>query len=359
MPGTGNLSPFSLSLHLLCALYIEYSPFLVNASHPDPFFLKQEFAPSDRAALAKHRQLVHDLLAPHSRILQFFSSHYNATRMGNPDMQQIFLRLLDVTLDGVKHATTHPMAREIRFQVVLFGLRVLKTSTTIGAVSQWRLKDRILSAALGWFKSPPRWSFGSNILQLKTELRLLLDVIAALKATSPIGSQPAGNMKSLQPKEQLLLILLESEQAKLVVWIFPVAEPPRSQMVASQPHKNVEVSALTISIMYLTIGNADIYPPKNNLIPLIRTAWAESPSLAIELTKRFQHPRVHREVRWLLLNFPERAVSEPEAIPILLGGALPGDISFQLKVCLNFPTLSLLSGPNFSARTAKPNLVIR
>ena len=166
-------------------------------------------------------------------------------------------------------------------------------------------------------------------------------------------------MKSLQPKEQLLLILLESEQAKLVVWIFPVAEPPRSQMVASQPHKNVEVSALTISIMYLTIGNADIYPPKNNLIPLIRTAWAESPSLAIELTKRFQHPRVHREVRWLLLNFPERAVSEPEAIPILLGGALPGDISFQLKVCLNFPTLSLLSGPNFSARTAKPNLVIR
>lgn len=34
----------------------------------------------------------------------------------------------------------------------------------------------------------------------------------------------------------------------------------------------------------------------------------------------------------MLLTFPEKAVGEPEALPILLGGALPSDISNQLRV---------------------------
>lgn len=35
-----------------------------------------------------------------------------------------------------------------------------------------------------------------------------------------------------------------------------------------------------------------------------------------------------------MMNCPEKAVSEPEALPILLGGALPPDLTFQLKVCV-------------------------
>lgn len=169
--------------------------------------------------------------------MQFLASHYNATLFGSPDSQQIFLRLLDLTLDGVaQRATTHPMAREIRFQIVLFGLKVLKSSTTLGAIAQWRLKDRILSAALSWFKAAPRWSFGSNVLQLKTEIRLLSDVMVALKATSFIGASTIGSIKSLQPREQLLLLLLENEQSKLAVWAYPLAEPP-AQIVAHRPNR--------------------------------------------------------------------------------------------------------------------------
>lgn len=36
----------------------------------------------------------------------------------------------------------------------------------------------------------------------------------------------------------------------------------------------------------------------------------------------------------LLLSFPEKAVSEPEALPILLGGVLPSDVNSQLRVSL-------------------------
>lgn len=201
-----------------------FSPSITN---PDPFLLKQEFAPSDSAALAKRKHIIHNLLAPHSQLLQFLSSHYNATRLGNPDTHHMFLRLLDITLEAVKDAAPHPMAREIRFQVLLLGLRVLRTSTTMGAIAKFRLKDQILSAGLGWFDSPPRWSFGSNMLQLKTEIRLISDLLAALAGNSSIGAQAAGSIKSLAAKEQLLSLLLESEQSRLHVWVRPT-DPSKS-----------------------------------------------------------------------------------------------------------------------------------
>jgi hypothetical protein len=47
---------------------------------------------------------------------------------------------------------------------------------------------------------------------------------------------------------------------------------------------------------------------------------------------RFHSPRIHRDVRWLLLNFPAKALCDPQALPILLGDSLPDDVSFQLKV---------------------------
>jgi hypothetical protein len=68
------------------------------------------------------------------------------------------------------------------------------------------------------------------------------------------------------------------------------------------------------------------------VFPLVRTAWNESPSLAVHLTGRFQYPRIHKEVRWLLLNFTAKAAAEPDALPVLIDGTLPGDVSFQLKV---------------------------
>src|SRR5277367_1691342 len=146
-----------------------------------------EFAPSDREAISKRQQAAHNLLVPHSRLLQFLGSHFNATRFGSPHTQKIFHRLLRITLDGLKHSTGHPLAREIRFQIILFGLKVLRYSTSVSAVVQWRLKDQILSAALSWFSFAPRWSFGGNRLQLKAEMCLMADVAAALQSVRTVG----------------------------------------------------------------------------------------------------------------------------------------------------------------------------
>jgi phosphatidylinositol 4-kinase len=192
--------------------------------HPDPFYVKEEFAPSDRAALSKRQQVAHNLLAPHMRLLQFLGSHFNAARLGSPHTERAFLRLLTITLDGLKHSTGHPLAREIRFQIVLFGLKVLRHSTAIDLPSRYKMKDQILSAALSWFAFAPRWSFGSNRLQLKAETRLLADVSSALRNVAMTTQKPTLLTKSLQAKEALLQALIESELVRLAVWLYPLNE---------------------------------------------------------------------------------------------------------------------------------------
>lgn len=251
------------------------------------------------------------MLAPHTRLLQFLTSHFNATRLGNPHSEKAFLRLLDVTIGNLKNSTGHPLAREVRFQIVLFGLRVLRFSVGLDFHSRCLLKDQILSAGLSWFNFAPRWSFGGNRLQLKAETRLLADVSAALKNIHMIGDKATPLMKSLQAKEALLHTLIDSEQQRLAVWLYPLTEP-REVYPAS-------------------LGRA---PTEAALLGLVRTAWTESPSLAIQLTARFSSPRLLKEVRWLLLNFPDKAISEPEGVQVLLGAALPSDVSFQLKYLL-------------------------
>lgn len=73
------------------------------------------------------------------------------------------------------------------------------------------------------------------------------------------------------------------------------------------------------------------------LLGLVRTAWDQNPSLAVQLVARFPSTRLLNDVRFLVLNFPEKALSEPEAVQLLLGSALPADLSFQLKVCSTIP----------------------
>lgn len=73
----------------------------------------------------------------------------------------------------------------------------------------------------------------------------------------------------------------------------------------------------------------------------------------MELVNRFPFPRLHSEVRWLLLNVPAKAVHEPEALPILLQDRLPSDVNFlQLKVRLFARVSAGLDFPRIDCSTA-------
>ncbi|QSZ35332.1 hypothetical protein DSL72_008202 [Monilinia vaccinii-corymbosi] len=293
--------------------------------HQDPFYIKEEFAPSDRTVLAKKAQAAQNMLAPHMLLLQFLSSHFDATRLGSPHTEKTFLRILNLTLDSLKHSTGHPLAREIRFQIVLYGLRILRHTTTLDFPSKCRLKDKILSAALSWFTFAPRWSFGGNRLQLKAETRLLNDVVLAFRSVAMVGANPTALLKLIQAKEELLHVLIESEQTRLNVWLDPL-----------RSGRDIQVPT-----------PARVGPIDATLLPLVRTAWNESPSLAIQLVSRFPSMRLHHDVRLLLLQFPDKAISEPEAVYVLLGDSLPSDVAFQMKYLLYWAPVNPISAVTF------------
>lgn len=278
--------------------------------HPDPFFVRQEFAPSDRALIMKRQQHAYNLIAPHFRLLQFLESHFSATRLGSPHVERVYHRLMHITLSAMSNTTNHPLTREAHFHVVLLGLRILQYSTGSNTSGQWRLKDRILSAALAWFKERPRWSFGGNRLQIKAEAQVLVDIHNALQNVAGIGLNHNGPRKSLHAKQELLLLLLASEHQRLMVWLFPLEQDRR---------------------LHLMPGHSGKPPTDAVLSGLLKTAWAEDPAIAVQLVFRFNSQRLANEVRFLVLNFPEKVLDQPDALEVLLGRALPDDVSFQLK----------------------------
>ena len=276
-----------------------------HSHHQDPFYVKQEFAPSDKEALLKHQQLIQNMISPHLRVHQFFESHFNAIRLGSLNTQRTFLRMMTKTLDGLRRIRSHPLAREIHFHVILLALQMLRFNTCLSKASLWQLKDQTLSTGLHWFKSPPFWSFGGNRLQIKAEASILADVLTALSMTEHIGLMTSKTRKTLQPKQDLLRLLIESERTRLSVWLFPLGNHP---------------TPLTAK--------------EGVLIPLLRTAWSTEPGIAIQLATRFPLESLRQAIRFLLLSFPDKATAEADALEILLGPVLPLDVSFQLQYLL-------------------------
>jgi phosphatidylinositol 4-kinase A len=278
--------------------------FSAKFQHLDPFYIKEEFAPSDRAAIRKEAQTAHNTISPHFRMIQFFESHFNAIRLGSNNTQRTFIRIIERTLRGFLHLKGHPLLRDIQFHVVLFALRVLRLSTSLNKLSQWKLKDLILSVGLQWFAKPPYWSFGGNRLQMKAEVQVMQDVLAQLHATRTAILPASATRKDPHQKHELLEALLTSELARLSVWLTPLSPA----------------------------GHPGQFDPQ--VAAYVRTAWAEDPSLAIQLVTRFSNEQTRRDVRFLLLNQPEKALNESNAVDLLLGDTLASDLSFQLKYLL-------------------------
>ncbi|KAF9730815.1 hypothetical protein PMIN06_009193 [Paraphaeosphaeria minitans] len=297
-----------------------------SLKHPDPFYGKQEFAPTDKPYLAKRQQHIYNIIAPHYRLLQFLSSHFNATRLGNPDLELVYSRLIHVTLDALSLGCAQPLAREAYFHIVLLGLRIVRHCTTLSSALKWRLKDRILSAGLAWFAKAPEWSFGGNRLQIKAETHVLADVQAYLEVVGKTGTITEGSMRSLKAKQDLLSLLISNEQTRLMVWLFPLDYGKKHHFTSGQHSKTLADVAVTAHL---------------------KTAWEENPSIAVHLPKRFQNQRLNTDVRFQILNFPQRVLDEPDGIEILLGRQLPSDVTFQLKYLMYWAALNPISAVTY------------
>ncbi|KAF3924761.1 hypothetical protein AA313_de0210069 [Arthrobotrys entomopaga] len=290
----------------------------------DAFNTKMDYAPSDKQWLTKNQTTALNLLSPHLRLLQFLSSNFHASRHGDPNIIRVYLRLIRITLQGLKTASPHPLAREARFQFILFSLQVLKyTPGIMPAATQWKLKEDIFSAALSWFTYQPRWSFGGSRLQLKAESAIMKEVAQAIQSLTAVGNP---TVKSLELKQELLLLLLENEQARVTTWITPLDAPKKQQPVPGVVPRQVS---------------------DHLLVSLLQTAWNENPALAIQMIARFPSKRFETEVRKMMLAYPEKVVKIPEALYYILGDKLPLDVNFQLRYLLYWAPLNPISAATY------------
>ncbi|KAJ5232588.1 hypothetical protein N7468_005544, partial [Penicillium chermesinum] len=266
---------------------------------PDPFQTVIETQPTDKASMLRTQNKAQEIISPHSRILQFFESHFNAIRLGNLQDQQLFYRLISSTVVALTKTQGHPLAREVHFRIVLFGLNILSYFSPRHCAASWKLKDQVLSAALAWFKHPPK---------IKAEDKILGNVLSTLRSVSDIAAQSTGAFKSLQPKQELTQLLIENERSRLRVWLFPL-DSERKYHLPTLGGKNAA----------------------EGITSFLRLAWAESAGLAIQLAARFPSPRMQSDIRRLIMNFPEKAVEEASALDIMFDSCLPSDVNFQLK----------------------------
>ncbi|KAF2645449.1 hypothetical protein P280DRAFT_513356 [Massarina eburnea CBS 473.64] len=300
-----------------------FSPVLL---HPDPFYGKQEFAPTDKESLSKRQQYIYNLIAPHYRLLQFLSSHFNATRLGNPDVELVYSRMMHITLDALSLGCPQPLAREAYFHIVLLGLRIVRHCITLPNAIKWRLLDRVLTVGLAWFAKAPEWSFGGNRLQIKAETHVLSDIQVYLDIIAKVGPTPEGSLKSLKHKQDLLSLLLSNEQTRLMVWLFPLDYGKKHHFTSGQHGKIMTDAAIPT---------------------YLKTAWDENPIIAVHLPQRFQSPRLNTEVRWQVLNFPHKVLDSPDALEILLGNELPSDVTFQLKYLMYWASLNPITAVTY------------
>ena len=67
----------------------------------------------------------------------------------------------------------------------------------------------------------------------------MADINLALRASVQVGSKHEGNLHGLEAKEELLHALLENEQMRLIVWLYPL-DHERRHMFSSHSARVLE-----------------------------------------------------------------------------------------------------------------------
>ncbi|KAG0309234.1 phosphatidylinositol-4- kinase [Dissophora globulifera] len=304
----------------------------------DPFRVKMEYTPTDKKARQRSYKIASYLFSPHVIWIEFLSSRFQATRYRNKDMVDTFTRLLQLTFSEEIKMSTHPLAREGRFQLLILALRLLQ-SNHMEALIEYKLRSALYLSALSWFELSPRWSFGGNKMLNRTETRtmkefgdalekdqIILDtILSSIETRSEGQTGPRGTgyiftekltrdaiVRKHTQSRRLLALLTENELNRLGVWTTPLVMNGASPVVNTQ-EKSFSEEAWRA---------------------MVRFAWSISPSLALQLMTRFKNNAIPSEIGQLLASDPFAAIHDSDAIQILLGEGAFRYSPAQLKYLL-------------------------
>lgn len=288
-----------------------------------------EYAPTDRAVIEHSLKVAQRALQPHTLLISVISSRFQAVKYREPGMMLSIIRLLLRSFRSHKQMCTHPLARQVRFSLVLFGLQVL-SSSRLETLLEIQFRDAIYEGALSWFAIKPLWSFGSSRIQVGAEMALLEEVITALQndhvradhdQTSLNDRSPAFPVSAFKSsreymiyhkeRSRLIQLLIENEIMRLHVWSNVTEDGSKGRFV---------------------LRKADSASASEPWAALVRRAWSISPGAAVMMAERFKFPTVQSEINRLIRAFPRAVLDVPEAVTYLLGSELESSAIPALKL---------------------------
>lgn len=282
-----------------------------------PFQHPIEYSPTDKDVMDHELAAAQRMLKPHLLLIQVVASRFQAVKYREAGIMVAIIRLLMRSFKAHKLMSTHPLAREVRFSLVLFGFQVL-SSCKLEMGLELRFRDMLYLTALSWFAARPLWSYGSNRIQIQAEMLLLEQVMIAVRddrirgdhaissftdrlPTFPLTGYSSLREYTLQHEEtsRLLLLLLESEVGRLSVWCKPTGDGRKA-------------GPLDVT------GSMQI----DHWVGAVRRAWKIIPAVAVHMVERFKVPTVEAELRRLVNEQPHAVLDVPEALRFLVGDSL-------------------------------------
>ncbi|ORY33464.1 hypothetical protein BCR39DRAFT_520273 [Naematelia encephala] len=302
--------------------------FSTSMNYQDPFETPVEYSPSDKKILDLELAKARRLLRPHLLLINVLSSQFQAVKYREPGIMTSLIRLMMRSLVASKKMSTHPLAREVRFSLLLFGFQIL-ASSRMEALLELRFRDRLYATAFAWFSVRPQWSFGSDRIQVGAEIKLLQEFLTAIQEDTVRGNYSVSSMSDRAPaflvpgstslqdyttlhrdRIRILQLLVESEISRLLVWYNPLNEPNRGS--ANPP-------ALEKTIAHEEWSR------------LVLKAWKISPAMAVHMGERFKYGPVLSEIARLVRTDPKAVIDVPEALHYLLGDKLDSASRGALK----------------------------
>lgn len=140
------------------------------SSYTDPFEVPIEYTPSDKKTMDLEMAKANKMLRPHHLLIKVLATQYQGMKNREAGVTVSLVRLLMRSLGAAKKMrsassldmnrskltiSTHCLAREVRFSLLLFGFQIL-ASSRMESLLELRFRERLYNAAFAWFSSRPQ-----------------------------------------------------------------------------------------------------------------------------------------------------------------------------------------------------------
>ncbi|GLB34718.1 putative PI3 PI4-kinase family protein [Lyophyllum shimeji] len=299
--------------------------FSTSLNYDDPFDQPISYSPTDKEVIDRGAANARRILTPHALVLQMLMSRLQAARYRRPAMMFLIQHLVLRSARAYRSLSTHALAREARFSLLLFGFETLKSSH-LDPYSEHLLRESLYSVAFSWFAVRPQWSYGANRVQVDADVKVLAEFLSCLQTDTIRGTTEVSSLSSaqlpargtyytnrLRSINQPLRLLTENEMSRLVVWGNPTNDPRRGG-----DH----------------IGTAASMMLEASWPSVLRTVWQIDAAIVVHLPERFKSPLVRNEVLKMVRSSPLEVLDVPEALLYFVGERLDPNIRRDLKYLL-------------------------